>query len=815
MSGLRLAARSLAKTPLFSVVAAGTLALGIGAATSMFSVLSAVILRPLPYPESGRIVRIYTEFPTLGLHDFWMSAPEFFDLEADAKAFSAVGAWTEGGVNVGADDGPVRARAAQFTEGMLPVLGISPAKGRNFTTEEDRRGGPNVALVSDPFWRRALGGREDLVGREIVVQGEKVEVVGILPATFYFPPGASSPPDVVFPLALDRSAEARKRRGSHYLHVLGRLAPGTTLSGAEAEKSRLVAAWAASLGTTHVFGEKHPLLYRAAREDVTRGVRSAVWTLFAAVGLVLLISCVNVANLLLARGEAKRREIALRVALGAGRGTLARHFFAEGLVISLAAAAAGSLLAWATLRLLVALHPEALPRAAEIALDGRVLAFAVALAFATAAVFSVAPLAAVRDLDLGRDLQSGGLRNSGNLRGRRLRRALVALEVAMTVVLLVGAGLMLRTFRQLQRADAGFDPRGVLTFEIELPAATYGKSEDRAAFWSRLEERLRAIPGVTAATTLDGAPPVRELLANDTDIDGYTAPPEGPYENVDYYQTTGRELQEVLDVRVEEGRGFELSDERPGAPPVVLVNRALARKFWQGKSALGGRLRPEGVEVPWFTVVGILPDLRNGGMDRPAGPEVFFLEAQAGRAGFASTELTVAVRTPGDPLALTRAVRETVRGLDPSLPVARVRTLEEIVDGSLERTRLISRLMTAFSVVAVLLAAVGIYGVTAYTVSRRTREIGVRIALGARPVDVISMILLGGLALAGVGLACGIAGSLALSRYVGSLLHGVSPTDPTTFVAVAALVGFLAGAASWLPARRAARVDPAEALRVE
>lgn len=812
---LRLAARSLAKTPGFALLAAGTLALGIGSNAAMFGVVSGMLLRPLPYPESGELVRIYTEFPTLSLKKFWMSPPEFFEVERDLPAFESVAAYTEGGVNVGGDDGPLRARAVQFTEGMLRTLGVTPAAGRGFTKDEDVTNGPRVVMVSDALWRRAFGARGDIVGAKILVQGAAHEVVGVLPPDFVFPLGASSSPDVVLPLGLSRTAEALERRGSHYLHVLGRLRDGATLEAAEAEKNRQIPLWAEAIKKNHVFGEKHLLLYVPAHEDAVGGARTAVWTLFAAVGFVLLIACVNVANLLLARGEAKRRETAIRVALGAARATLARRAFAEGLVLALAGAAVGAAGGWAALKGLMAAFPEALPRAAEIGIDGRVLVFATLLAIATAGAFSVAPLATLRDLDLGRDLQSGGTRTAGGLRGRRTRRALVAVQIALTVMLLVGAGLMIRTFRELQRADAGFDAAGVLTFELELPGASYRDNASRAAFWTRLEERLRALPGVTAAATMSDPPPVRTLLANDTDIDGYTAPPEGPFENVDYYQVSGRELLDVLKVRVEEGRPFDASDEGPDSPFVCLINRSLAKRFWGEKSALGGRLRPGDDGSPWATIVGIVPDVRNGGLDRPAGTEVFFLESQAARLGFASTQTTVALRTSSDPRSLVKASREALREIDPTLPMARVRTLEEIVDGSLERTRLIARLMTAFSAIAVALAAVGIYGVTAYTVARRTREIGVRVALGARPLDVRLMILGGGLVLCAVGLAAGFAGSIALTRLTASLLHGVRPEDPATYGMVALVVAALSAGACWIPAWRASRIDPAQALRWE
>ena len=560
--------------------------------------------------------------------------------------------------------------------------------------------------------------------------------------------------------------------------------------------------------------ERHPMLMVPLHEDVVGAARPAVLMLLGAVAFVLLIACVNVANLLLARAEARRREFSIRLALGAGRNRLLRQFLAEGMILVVFGAVAGIVLAKVGLRLVLAVAPDSIPRTAEIGIDPTVLVFTLGVSILSIIVFAMAPLLQMRDRDLATTLRGSGQRTSGGGGSHRLRKTLVVAEIALAVIPVIGSGLMIRAFWKLRQVDVGFEPRGVTAFNLQLPFSRY-QSPDRLRFANQLEERLAALPGVKSASFATGLPPLRPINANDTDIEDYQGTPDGPAENVDYWNTVNEGYFKTMGIRTLEGRTFEASDRNDSAQKVMVINQSMARRFWQG-SPLGRRVNPAFQTPPvWFTVVGIVEDTKNLGVDKPAGTELYFLLPQTVAAGV-STRMSFVVRTEGtSAAAIASGIRSTVSELDPGVPIYQLQTMSDLVADSLVRPRFLSLLLGAFSAIALSLAAIGIYGVMAYSVTQRTQEIGVRVALGATTRNVLAMVVGEGLKMTVVGLAVGLTGAFMLTRLMASLLFEVSATDPLTF----AMVGFGLTAvgllACFVPARRAAKVDPMVALRYE
>jgi len=809
---LRYGLRMLLNKPGFAAVAVITLGLGIGANTAIFSVVNAVLLRPLPYREPGKLVRVYTEFPTMNLRKFWMSPPEFLDIQREANAWESIGAWTTGGRNIATTDEPIRVNAALITRGLIEALGVQPARGRNFTPEEDVNGGPRTALISDGLWRRAFGRQEDIIGKEIQINSQTTTVIGVMPPGYVFPPGSNDPAEVWLPLQFDPSNPGG--RGSHFLYIIGRLKPDYRVEQARSEMESLMAGWKGENRAQHLPDpERHPILMVPLHEDVVGAARPAVLMLLGAVGFVLLIACVNVANLLLARAEARRREFSIRLALGAGRKRLLRQFLAEGMILVVLGATAGIILAKLGLKLVLAAAPDSIPRTAEIGIDLAVLAFTLGVSILSVIVFAVAPLIQLHEGELATTLRAGQ-RTSGGSGSHRLRKTLVVAEIALAVIPVVGSGLMIRAFWKLQRVEVGFDPRGVTSFSLQLPASKY-QNADRLRFANQLEERLAGLPGVKSASLATGLPPLRPINANDTDIEDYQATPDGPAENVDYWNTVGESYFSAMGIRTIEGRTFEPSDGNDTAQKVMVINQAMARRFWQG-SPIGRRVNP-GFNTPpvWFTVVGVVEDTKNLGVDKPAGTELYFLLPQTVAAGV-STRMSFVVRSQGSSAGgIASGIRSVVNDLDPTVPVFQLQTMSDLVADSLVRPRFLSLLLGSFSVIALSLAAIGIYGVMAYSVTQRTQEIGVRVALGATTRNVLSMVVGEGLRMTGIGLATGLTGAFLLTRVMASLLFEVSATDPVTFVLVGVGLTAIGLLACFVPARRAAKVDPMVALRYE
>jgi len=844
LQDVRHAVRGLLRTPGFTLVTILTLALGIGANTAIFSIVNGVILRPLGYPKPEQLVYLTTRFPNMGFDQFWVSPPEFFEFRELNQSFASVGAFTTGEVNLMAGDRPRRARSALVTDDLLTTLGVQAAQGRLFAKgETDVVGGnagplppgvpppqpPAVAVLGHELWQSAFGG-QPIVGQMVEVNGVRREVIGILP------PGTDvmdSRAEIWLPVGLNPAN--RQNRGSHFLYLIGRLKDGVTMAQAGAELDSLLANWGERTGVKmHVFapsqptaaggqpnpGAGHVLQMAPVQEEIVGSASRAIWMLQAAVGFVLLIACANLANLLLARAETRHREFAVRTALGAGRWRLLQQFMTEGVLLSLVGGVLGLVLARAGVAAIVAAYPESLPRTSEVSVDPLVLLFTLAVSAATGIVFGFAPLLHTRVKGLAAALKEGGARGATGGARHHVRRGLVMAEVALAVMLVIGAGLLLRTVFNLTTVDAGFDRSRLVTFQVTLPPASYPQPPARAQLMQRALARLRGLPGIQAVSAMSGLPPNRPVNANDTDIDNYTAPPEGPFENVDYYQFVMTDYFETMGIPIVEGRGFQATDAS-ATGPVAVVNETLVRTFWKDLNPIGQRLRPSGppsAEIPWFTVVGVAKDVKQGGVDQKTGTEFYFLADQTAIFpvfGNMPATMNVVLRTTLPPAALAQTIEGVMREADRAVPVVRLRDMNEVFADSIRRPRLLAQLLAGFAGLALLLAAIGTYGVLSYMVTERRREIGIRMALGAERGSVIGQVLKQGLVLAGIGVVAGLAGAFGLTRLVTSLLFGVQPTDPLTMGVVVATIAVVAAVASMLPAWRASRVDPIVVLRDE
>jgi putative ABC transport system permease protein len=813
---LRHSVRMLLKNPGFTIAAVLCLMLGIGATTAIFSVVNAVLLRPLPYKQPGKLVRLYTEFPTFphgGLRRFWTSPPEFIDLRRDLKSWQTLDAWVDASANIAGRTQPARAMASFVSGGMLETLRVEPLMGRLITATDDQPGAPQVMDISYGVWQTVFGGDPGIVGRETELNGQKCTVIGVMPRGFAFPPGDIPAPEIWSALQIDPAKPGD--RGSHYLYLLGRLKPGVTPAQASAElKSYETAMGQAHKGMKeHYFNpQNHTLVSYGLQDEVVSGVRPALIMLLAAVGFVLLIACVNVANLLLARAEARRREIAIRSALGAGLWRLAAQFVREGLLLSSVGALLGLGLAYGALRLIQLTNAGSLPRAGEIGIDGRVLLFTVGAALFTGVLFGLAPIIPL----VGQKLQDSLKDTVGSMTGtsaaQNFRRVLVAGELAMALVLLIGCGLMVRGFWKLQQVNSGIKPDGVITMNVNLPQATYPKNEQLVAFWTRLDDAITHLPGVQAAALASGLPPLRPPNMDDTPIENFVQVKGGPIENVDFYQIVSKDYFKAMGIRLMYGRLFDDSDGK-GTPDVVVINETMARTFWGNQSPIGKRVQPGNSK--WCTIVGVVEDVKNAGLDKPAGTELYLPYMQTAAESEGNQNSYVVLRAEGDPRALVSEVRNRLNAIDPTIPLANVETMDAVMAEAESQPRFLTLLLGLFSGVALVIATVGIYGVISYAVARRSKEFGLRMALGAQPGNVLSLVMKQGTALTMIGVVAGVGAALGLTRLMATLLFGVQPTDPVTFLGVSSILAGVALAASYIPALRATKVDPMKALRYE
>jgi putative ABC transport system permease protein len=790
---LRYGLRVLRRSPGFTLAAVLTLALGIGANTAMFSVVRAVLLRPLPYPEPEQLLRIRGN----------SSGPDLKDLSANARQFVGLAGYRPHAFDIPSEPLAERIDGAALFGDVMPLLGVQPAMGRVLTAADDVPGGERVAVVMDSFWRNRMGASPSAVGSTLRFVSGSYRVVGVMPPGFKL---QQVDAEVMAPIMVEYAPEAQAR-GAHTLYGFGRVKPGVTLAQAQAEMDALQPVMA-RIDPTENQDRQYRLMPLHAY--VVRNVRTALLLLFGAVGLVLLIAAVNVVNLLLARAAERRREMAIRTSLGASRGRLLRQLLVEGLLLSALGAAAGLALSSWLLEGVVALGRDDVPALATVRLDPHVLAFTAAVAVGVALLFGLAPGLVSRNGAAAANLKDG-LRATGGAGGDRVRRVLVASEVALSVVLLAGAGLLLRSFHRLQSVDPGFDTHGLQTFHISLPMDRYRDIAKRTAFADALMGDLAAQPGIQSAAVTSELPFVADQVPQNFVVEG--APPVEPGREPevnsrsvtsDYFRTMGIPLR---------GRAFDAGDAA-GAAPVAIVNQAVVRQLFGGQDPIGRRVGWAREEPPaWMTVVGVADDVRGAGLDADDAPACYTPIAQERRPW--RTWMFVALRTSLPTEAAMAPARAAVARADKDIPITRVRTMDALVSASWGDRRFNLWLLGGFAGLALALAGVGIHGVISYTVARRTREIGVRMALGARAPEVLGLVLRQGVTLAVIGLFAGLLGALALRRLVAGMLFGVAPYDPLTLAAVALVLLGVALVASYAPARRAASVDPAVALRCE
>jgi putative ABC transport system permease protein len=811
LQDLRFGARTLSRNPGFAAVAILTLALGVGANAAIFSVVNAVLLRPLPWSEPDRAVMIWSRWTAFD--KTWVSDGEVNGYRRESRTLTDVGSWSQGQVNLTGDGEPERLPSASVTANLFAVLGASPIRGRVFTPEEDVPNGPNVVILGYGLWQRRYAGDPAIIGRSIQINGVASQVVGVMAADFVLPTDFQNPAPSTLWTPIRWNA-ASTDHGSHGYYAAARLKPGVTVEQAKDDLHTLAQTWTAR--GLYPPQMQFDTVVLSLREEVVGTVRRAIWLLFGAVGFLLLIACANVANLLLARAEARQREMAVRSALGAGAMRIIRQLMTESLVLAGISAVAGLLLATLGVRALTAWNPSSIPRVAAATVDVRVLVFTALVAIATTVVFSLAPAFRLLRPSVTDAMKEGGPNATTGGGRRRFRNGLVVVEMALAVVLLVGAGLMLRTLWSLQRVDLGLNPAGVLTMRLSLPATAYGDASQVVDFYARLTSRLRTLPGVTQAGAARSLPLGSQIGDFGLFVDGYVPPP-GTGAKGDWQIVTDGYM-EALGEQVVRGRGIASSDTSDGQL-VGLINEEMARLYWAGRDPVGGRFRiGQRMDRPWITVVGVVKGVRHNGITSVVKEKFYIPHSQWAKSlGNPNSirSMTLVIKTEGEPSAWTTSVRDVIREMDPNLPVADVRTMEDVVGTALATPRFTSILLSIFAALALTLSAIGIYGVLSYLVSRRTREIGIRVAIGARRPDVIRMVLGSGLSLALIGIAGGIVLAFGITRLLRGLLHGVTPADPATFAVVAMLLTVVAVLASAVPAWRASRVDPVIALRSE
>jgi predicted permease len=804
--------RLLRRNPAFTAVAVLTIALGIGANTAIFSVVNGVLLRPLPYPNADRLLVVWNQ-PAAAKREFnAVSAPEFADYRDQARAFDGIAAINQqpvtltGGCGAGGCE-PERVSAYLVSPNVFDLLGVRPWRGRALAPDDGASTGEPVVVLSHALWMRRYGGDDAVIGRTLTVNGRPRTIVAVMPPGIRFPDAPISwlaeRADLWLPRAWEESRAGS--RGDQNLAVIARMAPGVTVARAQADLDAIAARFRAAFPDRYVQPGRWGITAVSLREQMEGDVRPALLVLSSAVGLVLLIACVNVANLLLARGAARRRELGVRVSLGAGRGRIARQLMTESAVLSLAGGALGVALAWWAVRTLAGLQAARVPFLDTVRIDGTVLTFSLALSVVTGLLFGLAPV--VQQWRAGaRDALTEGTRGSTAGRSHaRVRTALVVSQMAMALVVLIGAGLLLRSFAKLSEVNPGFDASGVATFQLSLPRTKYDSAAKMVAFHQQLAERLAAIPGAQRASAVYPLPMSGEGWGASFEIVGRPTP-SGEVEPHAEFATAMPGYFQTMGIPLRAGRDFTAQDVR-GAPNAIVIDERLAERYWPNEDPLGKRVTIWG-DGPEATVVGVVGHVHNSGPQAEGEPQLYLAFPQ-----FPQSTIFSVVRTGGDPAALAPGVRDVVRALDPDLAVARLQPLTANVEQALARHRFNMFLLALFAGVALVLAAVGLYGVMAFLVTQRWQEIGIRLALGGRPVDVLRMVLGQGLVLALAGVAAGVVAAFLLSRLAATLLFGIAPTDPLTYVSVAALMALVALAASFVPARRATRADPVRVMR--
>ncbi len=808
--------RRLARTPGFALAAVASLAIGIGANTAVFSVVNALLLRPVPYQDSDRLVILWNRSPGLNIAEDWFSTAQYFDIKDGYGGFDQLAMAIGALVNMVSDGEPERVGAVRVSSALLPMLGVKPDHGRLFTVDDDAPGRPTSALLTHGMWVRRFGANPDVVGRSITLNGQAVQVVGILPASFSLPrevvPLLYGGEITEIVLSLPLSAAAPGTRNREDYNIVGRLKIGVSVAQAQAGMDTITA----RLRRDHpdVYPPNGGLTFSVVPllEQAVGTVRVRLYVLLGAVGLVLLVACANVANLLLARALVRQKEFALRAALGAGRGRVVRQLLAEGIVLALSGGVLGVVFAYWGLLGVRALGPRTIPRLAEIAIDGRVLAFTLLVSVGSGLLFGLVPALRLSRLDLAAALkQTGqGIGYTTWGRGHTTRRLLVIGELALSVLLLVGAGLLIRSFARLSNVDPGFNPRGVLTFALQLSGRQYNGPQPVLDTYRQIWERLDRLPGVRASGGASDLPLTDSPAWTPISIEGRTPPPGEKFINSDARVVAGRYF-ETMEIPLREGRVFDDRDTA-GQPGVVIIDDRMAREYWPNQDPIGKRLRRGGVDStsPWLTVVGVVGRVKHESLD--SDPRIAFYLPHGQTP---SRALNVVVRTSTDPAHLSAGVKQAIREVDAGLPMYSVRAMEAYRDRSLARHRFTVVVLGLFAAIALMLAAVGTYGVMAYVVGQGAREVGIRVALGASRSRVMGLVLRQCVVLAGGGVVVGLVGAFWLSQFLKTLLFEIGSHDALTFAVVPSLLLGVSLVAGFIPAMRAARIDPVLTLKSE
>ena len=820
LQDLRYAARMLAKTPGFTIVAILTLALGIGANVGAFSVVRAILLRPLPYSQPGQLVRVFDDLRASNVRDVGMSQPELEDLQNRSGVFEEISAVWPINANLTGGDRPERVEALATSTNYFTLLGAKPQLGRIYTKAETVPGFIEAAVISDGFWHREFGADPKVLGKKVRLDGDLYTIVGVMPPDFRHP-GRTLQTDVDLWIAAGYAANPFPnpplRAARMFPSTIARLNPGLPVPEAQAKLDAFTANLSHEYPTDYPAAAAWGTRLVSVQEDLVGGVRTELFVLFGAVGCVLLIACVNIANLLLARGAGRQREIAIRLAMGASR----RRLIAQLLTESVLLAAISGVVALVTVAIfrttLLKLAPADLPRLNEVLINAGVLAFAFFVSILTGIVFGLAPALQAASPNQLASLREGSRGSGSSKKHTRISRVLVASEIALSLVLLIGAGLLLRSFWQLLQVKPGFNPQSVVTAQIWMPvpndpnADPYRPPEKRSAFYRELLRRVSSMPGVQQAAIGSGGslPMVRARNSFPFTIQG--RPTDAERVPVAEFASVTPEYFRALEIPLVSGRNFSESDST-SSQKVALIDETLARRYWPDEDPTGKQVKPgpENSQAPWSTIVGVVGSIKSDGFDAPQMPHVYFpLFQNPGVTG------AIYLRTATDPGTLGDAVRREVQAVDPGIPVFAVRTMNEVIERSLADRRFALVILAVFAGVALLLASIGIYGVMAYTFSQRTHEIGVRVALGAQRTDILRMALGEGMILVAIGLGAGLAGAVIVTRFLRSMLFSVAPTDPLTFAGIAVLLAAVALLACFIPARRATEVDPLVALREE
>jgi predicted permease len=811
---IRLAFRSLFKTPGFTAVAVITVALAIGANTAIFSLVNALLIRPLPYKAPQDLVLLWEKFTNQGLDRIPVSAPEYQDYEKLLQSYERIAAFDYVDLNLTAGDLPERIQGAVVSPSLFPLLGIEPIAGRVFSESERGEGNDNVVMISARLWQRRFNSDPSFVGKQLSLNGRTFTVVGIMPAKFEFPVPLfnvqggtfAQRVDIWKPIAFTKNE--LESRGSRSYGVIARMKPGVSIAQAQAEMNTLHATWIRDIPdnyekATGFGGTIYPL-----HEQVVGGMRTTLAILLGAVALVLLIACANLTTMLLARAGAREREFAIRLALGANRLQLLRQMLTESVLLAVIGGFAGTLLAVWSLDFLKTIGSQTVPRIGETNIDMTVLLVTLGVSVLTGILFGLIPALASGKPELTEALKEGGRGSTSGIRRNRIRNALVIAEVAIALVLLVSAGLLMKSFVRIQNVNPGFNPHGIVTMELSVPVAKYARGKPVIDFYAEVERRVKALPGVQHVAFTSILPLSGTNSDSSFHIEGRNEMQSGIHPDEEI-RSVSSDYFRVLETPLIKGRLFSEADttETPG---VVIINQAMAKKYWPGEEAVGKRINfndSDPAKIKWVTVVGVVADIRHRGLDAEAKPEYYIPHTQLAYRG-----MILAVRSPLEPSALVRSIRNEVRGLDPEQPVANVRTLDEVTSDSIAPRRLSVLLIGVFAGVALVLAAVGIYGVMSFLVVQRTHEIGVRMALGAQRADVLRLVLGRAAKLVLVGTTVGLLLGLFSSRALRSMLYNVGAFDLATFIGVTLALAFVSLMASYIPARRATQADPMIAL---